>query len=307
MRNFKLYICAFLLTSTSFSKAAFRVYNEQTIRPWTMHFSVTAQDCTPAGLLMAFPTIYSRQNNANVQIEPARNFIVNQTEREALELGAPKNRFYPGALVSFLPPQNGLNHVTGYELILKRNNSKFCVVLDFSNIRWNSEDEIELELFPMQGLSHYQVILSTLPKYRPEQASPVQHIATSEFGRIQTPAAQLLPSANWFAAVSYYIINNRNDDTVRRSLEIVFSRPPREYNFDQFEIALVSRNNGRGIRKAVTGDFYYVFEDVPTGVYKIMLWPIDEYFSQPGRCLCQLADGACTNCVATAVEGITVP
>lgn len=87
----------------------------------------------------------------------------------------------------------------------------------------------------------------------------------------EPPNAPLEPSANWVAAVSYYILNEITRNVTRYSVEVVFSRPPREYNFHQFEVALVPTNHDTVIRKVATENFFLVFENVPLGNYKILV------------------------------------
>ena len=70
------------------------------------------------------------------------------------------------------------------------------------------------------------------------------------------------------------------NDTVR-SVEIVFSRPPPEYNFQLFEIVLVPQGGSGSldIRKARTSNLYHIFEDITVGSYTVMVNFSNFFFS----------------------------
>lgn len=80
----------------------------------------------------------------------------------------------------------------------------------------------------------------------------------------------LPPSANWYASVAYDVIDEDIFGTTR-SLEVVFSQPPPDYNFQSFEIILVPKGGNSDIRRAKTSNLYFVFEGVPPGNYRIMV------------------------------------
>jgi hypothetical protein len=65
-------------------------------------------DCSKEELLRKFPHIYRTDSHSNFTIGPPENFTVTLIEREALKRGGEKNRHYPGAVISFYPPENGM-------------------------------------------------------------------------------------------------------------------------------------------------------------------------------------------------------
>lgn len=298
-------LLCYFLAFVSFTASEFRLLNDQRVPPWTTYYSSGSQDCSTEGLRQSFPNIYGINGATELTIGPPYNFSVTSFEREALELGGLKNVYYPGGLVSFFPPVYGAENVEGYEILLHRSRGLVCVIMDFTGRNWPSQNQIELELFPLSGLTHYQLTITSLPKYDENQQSNLTDLVTGVFGYYKTRDDVLPPSANWYASVRYYVINDENvNDT--RSLEIVFSRPPPEYNFESFEIVLVPKEGNSEIRKAKTSNLFYVFEAVPQGDYKIMMWPVDPFFSQNGRCLCRQYNGACSNCVSTVVETVII-
>lgn len=287
----------------SLARSEFQILHHQRLSPWITYYSPDDNDCSEKGRFEQFPHIYSTHNDSSITIGSPLNFTVDSFNREALELGGKKNYFYPGVAISFYPPQYGFESVTGYEVLLRRNRG--CVVMDFTNTHWSQEKRIEVELFPLYGLVHYQLTLSSLPKYNETSQSETSHFTTGQYAKYRNVDRSLPPSANWYADVAYDIITAMvTGNATTSSIEIVFSKPPVQYNFELFEITLVPKDGGSNVRRAKTPKLFHVFENVPAGKYKVMIKPVDEFFSHAGRCLCRQADGACSNCISATMEAV---
>ncbi|XP_060553153.1 uncharacterized protein LOC132714328 [Ruditapes philippinarum] len=269
---------------------------------WSTYYSVNPKDCSKEELLRKFPHIYRTDSHSNFTIGPPENFTVTLIEREALKRGGEKNRHYPGAVISFYPPENDEKHVTGYEIRLYKNKGYVCIVMDITQSTAPLQDKVELELFPLFGLTHYQLTAWSLPPYSEEQRTNTTDLVTGVYGLYKTETTPTPPSANWHASVAYHVIDDVISNETVRSVEMVMSSPPPEYNFQLFEIVLVPTDGVSDIRKARTSKLYQVFENITVGNYKVMMWPVDEYFSQTDRCLCKQADGTCSNCLTTVLD-----
>jgi len=81
--------------------------------------------------------------------------------------------------------------------------------------------------------------------------------------------APLLPPALWSPEIR--ILVTGNTDLNSTDVEVVFSRPPSEYKFERYEIALASKTDVNVINIASTKEFFYTFYNVYSGDYKIMV------------------------------------
>lgn len=295
-----------VVVSPCFSE--FQVLHTQRVTQWITHYSMDLADCSDSFKNLHFPDLYRVQNWFRVPIGIPRNISVIPVDREAQELGGLRNYYYPGVIVSFYPPVavESSSRVQGYELTLNSYQGHVCLIMDFSDLHWSEEDKIDLELFPLFGLTHYQLTVKGLPEMSESRRSDIIHFTTGPFNKFRSPNRTLPPSANWYADMAYHVITtyDESNNSTRRSIEIVFSRPPPQYSFELFEITLVPRADSSGIRRAKTTRLYHVFDSVRSGSYKVRIKPVDEFFSHSGRCLCRLSDSACSNCISAEMEAI---
>ncbi|XP_052801876.1 uncharacterized protein LOC128232398 [Mya arenaria] len=257
--------------------------------------------CSLPNKQIRFPELYETVSDASRVLSPPINFSATYLEKEA-NGGAP-GVFYPGILDSFFESDyynsERITSTRGYEISVGRIRSRMCFVVQLDE-QWPREDLITVELFPMLGMTHYRVHATTLPGTYAEQGTDVIDVATGKWELNKNLLSP--PPALWSPEIRYLVPGNASG----KEVEIVFSRPPPEYGFKRYEIALASKTDVNAINVVVTSQFFYIFYGITPGEYKVMIRPIDEYFSVSDRCLCSLGNGACANCLTTRLETVTV-
>ncbi|KAH3890206.1 hypothetical protein DPMN_014278 [Dreissena polymorpha] len=292
-------VCVLLVKGTAQNFIPLPVQNKSS--NYMVYYS---KDCSETRKLARFPETYEVENKSIRRLSAANDFNATYFEREALDLNGSVDFYYPGILVQFRVPDVSSydEKPRGFEINLQSHKGLTCFVVQ-NKTTWTPNEEVEIQLFPLEGMTLNRVFVTSLPKYDvTDQTSDVIEVATGQWQQYINSSKEPEASATWSPKIRYEV----HEEVSARSVEVVFTRPNAAYHFRRFEVALISKQSITDVHVVTTSNFHHTFAHVTPGEYKIMFRPIDEYFSIFGLCLCRLDNGACSSCLTTRIESIQV-